>query len=134
MLNEKIEHYKETGKMLKNTHAQYKENYPFLKDMDSLAPRQCPVEFRESLQKFLLGQVHLYSEIQILHYFYEQVRMESPNAHQIPKYVPFADIRTAKKPCKSANGPIRSVTQPTIRTSLPARTSWLWPSKRKYMR
>ena len=30
MLNDKIEYYKEIGKMLKNTPAQYKQKYPWL--------------------------------------------------------------------------------------------------------
>ena len=37
MLNDKIEHYKETKQMLKNTPAQYKEEFTFLKEVDSLA-------------------------------------------------------------------------------------------------
>ena len=37
MLSDKIEHYKETKQMLKNTPAQYKKEFPFLKDVDSLA-------------------------------------------------------------------------------------------------
>lgn len=37
MLADKIEHYKETGKMLKNTPAQYKKEFEWLKEVDSLA-------------------------------------------------------------------------------------------------
>ena len=37
MLEDKIKHYEETGKMLNNTPAQYKNEYPWLKDVDSLA-------------------------------------------------------------------------------------------------
>jgi len=37
MLYDKIEHYKQTGKMLNNTPAQYKQEYTFLKEVDSLA-------------------------------------------------------------------------------------------------
>jgi len=37
MLEDKIKHYKETGKMLKNTPAQYKKKYSWLKEVDSLA-------------------------------------------------------------------------------------------------
>ncbi|MBW7571178.1 RNA-guided endonuclease TnpB family protein, partial [Succinivibrio faecicola] len=37
MLADKIEHYKQTGKMLKNTPAQYKKNFPYFKEVDSLA-------------------------------------------------------------------------------------------------
>ena len=37
MLADKIAHYEETKEMLKNTPAQYKEKYPWLKEVDSLA-------------------------------------------------------------------------------------------------
>ena len=37
MLSEKIREYQITGKMLKNTPAMYKKEYPFLKEVDSLA-------------------------------------------------------------------------------------------------
>ena len=37
MLSDKIEGYKETGKSVKNTPAKYKKDYPYLKEVDSLA-------------------------------------------------------------------------------------------------
>lgn len=37
MLEDKIKHYKLTGETLKNYPSQYKEKYPFLKDIDALA-------------------------------------------------------------------------------------------------
>ena len=37
MLNDKIREYEKTKKMLKNTPAMYKKEYPFLKEIDSLA-------------------------------------------------------------------------------------------------
>lgn len=37
MLNDKINHYKATGKMLNTTPAQYKDAYPYLREVDSLA-------------------------------------------------------------------------------------------------
>lgn len=37
MLADKIEHYKQTKKMLKNTPAQYKKKFPYFKEVDSLA-------------------------------------------------------------------------------------------------
>ena len=37
MLSDKISEYKTTGKMLQNTPAMYKKEYPFLKEVDSLA-------------------------------------------------------------------------------------------------
>ena len=37
MLGDRLAHYKETGKKLNNTPAQYKSEYPWLKEVDSLA-------------------------------------------------------------------------------------------------
>ena len=37
MLADKIRHYQEEKKMLKNTPAGYKKEYPWLKEVDSLA-------------------------------------------------------------------------------------------------
>ena len=37
MLNDKIQEYEKTKKMLKHTPAMYKKEYPFLKEVDSLA-------------------------------------------------------------------------------------------------
>ena len=40
MLDDKIREYEKTKKMLKNTPAMYKREYPFLKEVDSLADRK----------------------------------------------------------------------------------------------
>ena len=37
MLSDRIDYYKETGQKLNNTPAQYKEEFPWLKEVDSLA-------------------------------------------------------------------------------------------------
>lgn len=37
MLADRIDHYKATGEYLRNTPAQYKDKYPWLKEVDSLA-------------------------------------------------------------------------------------------------
>ena len=37
MLGDKITHYEQTHEMLKNTPAQYNEEFPWLKEVDSLA-------------------------------------------------------------------------------------------------
>ena len=37
MLFDRLKYYRETGKMLFNTPAQYKDTYPFLREVDSLA-------------------------------------------------------------------------------------------------
>lgn len=40
MLGDRIDYYRETGKKLNNTPAQYKEEFPWLKEIDNLA--LCP--------------------------------------------------------------------------------------------
>ena len=37
MLNDKVNHYKVTGEILQTTPAQYKDAYPYLREVDSLA-------------------------------------------------------------------------------------------------
>ena len=52
MLEDKIDHYKATGKMLKNTPAQYKKGYPFLKDVDSLALSNAQLQLETAFKNF----------------------------------------------------------------------------------
>lgn len=52
MLYDKIEHYKQTGKMLKNTPAQYKKEYPFLKEVDSLALANAQLNLEKAFKNF----------------------------------------------------------------------------------
>ena len=52
MLEDKIKHYKETGKMLHNTPAQYKKEYPFLKEVDSLALANVQLNLEQAYKNF----------------------------------------------------------------------------------
>lgn len=52
MLADKIEYYKQTGKMLKNTPAQYKKEYPFLKEVDSLALANAQLNLEKAFKNF----------------------------------------------------------------------------------
>lgn len=52
MLNEKIEYYKETKKMLKNTPAQYKEEFQWLKEVDSLALSNAQLHLETAYKNF----------------------------------------------------------------------------------
>lgn len=52
MLNDKIEHYKETRQMLKNTPAQYKHEFLFLKDVDSLALANAQQNLEKAYKNF----------------------------------------------------------------------------------
>ena len=52
MLSAKIDCYKATGKMLRNTPAQYKEEYPWLKEIDSLALANAQLNLEKAYRAF----------------------------------------------------------------------------------
>ncbi len=52
MLENKINYYKETGKMLKNTPAQYKNEYTWLKEVDSLALANTQLNLEKTYKNF----------------------------------------------------------------------------------
>ncbi len=52
MLNDKIEHYKLTEQTLKNTPAQYKEEFPWLKEVDSLALANAQINLEKAYKNF----------------------------------------------------------------------------------
>ena len=52
MLNDKIREYEKTKKMLKNTPAMYKKEYPFLKEIDSLALANVQLHLEKDYKNF----------------------------------------------------------------------------------
>ena len=52
MLNDRIEHYKATKQSLKNTPAQYKMEYPWLKEVDSLALANAQLHLNSAYNNF----------------------------------------------------------------------------------
>lgn len=52
MLGDKISHYKETGDMLRNTPAQYKSEFPWLKVVDSLALSNAQLNLEKAYKNF----------------------------------------------------------------------------------
>ena len=52
MLADKIAYYKGTGKTLKNTPAQYKKDYPWLKEVDSLALANVQLNLQKAYKSF----------------------------------------------------------------------------------
>lgn len=52
MLADKIAHYKETGKMLYNTPAQYKTEFPFLREVDSMALCNAQMQMQTAYKNF----------------------------------------------------------------------------------
>lgn len=52
MLSDKIDHYKNTGKMLGNTPARYKKEFPWLKEVDSLALANAQLNLQRAYKNF----------------------------------------------------------------------------------
>ena len=52
MLSDKIAYYEQTGKMLYNTPAQYKKEYPYLKEVDSLALANTQIHLESAYKEF----------------------------------------------------------------------------------
>ena len=52
MLSDKIEHYKETKRRLNNTPAQYKKEFPWLKEVDSLALANAQMNLQTAYNNF----------------------------------------------------------------------------------
>ena len=52
MLEDKIKYYEETKKMLNNTPAQYKKEYPWLKEVDSLVLANVQLDLQAAYRKF----------------------------------------------------------------------------------
>jgi putative transposase len=58
MLADKIAYYKETGQTLKNTPAQYKKEFPWLKEVDSLALANVQLNLQKAYQSFFKNKNH----------------------------------------------------------------------------
>ena len=56
MLSDKIEHYKKTKESLKITPTKYKDNYPFLKEVDSLALSNVQLQLDKAYKAFFTKQ------------------------------------------------------------------------------
>ena len=56
MLEDKIEFYKENGQMLHNTPAQYKDEFPFLREVDSRALCNAQMDLETAFKNFFRGK------------------------------------------------------------------------------
>lgn len=56
MLADRIKHYQDTNESLKNNYAQYKEQYPFLKEVDSLALANTYLNLNTAYSNFFKNQ------------------------------------------------------------------------------
>lgn len=58
MLGDRLDYYKETGKKLKNTPAQYKEEFPWLREVDSLALTNAQMNLNKAYSNFWSNKKH----------------------------------------------------------------------------
>lgn len=58
MLGDRLDYYKETGKKLNNTPAQYKEKFPWLKEVDSLALANAQINLNKAYNNFWSNRKH----------------------------------------------------------------------------
>ena len=58
MLADKIAYYKETGKSLNNTPAQYKKEFPWLKEVDSYALCNVQLNLQKAYKSFFKNKSH----------------------------------------------------------------------------
>lgn len=58
MLGDRLDYYKETGKMLNNTPAQYKKEFPWLKEVDSLALANAQINLNKAYNNFWSNRKH----------------------------------------------------------------------------
>jgi len=58
MLSDRLEHYQETGKKLDNTPAQYKDEFPWLKEVDSLALANVQLNLNKAYNNFWDNRKH----------------------------------------------------------------------------
>ena len=57
MLADKIAHYKKTGETLRNTPAQYKDEFPWLKEVDSLALANVQLNLNKAYKSFFQSKL-----------------------------------------------------------------------------
>ena len=58
MLSDRLDYYKETGQKLNNTPAQYKEEFPWLKEVDSLALANAQMNLNKAYHNILSNRKH----------------------------------------------------------------------------
>ena len=94
MLADKIQYYKETGQTLKNTPAQYKKDYPWLKEVDSYALCNVQLNLQKAYQSFFksgFGFPNFKSKRKMAYQAYQtnnqrgMIRLSNNNKIKLPK-------------------------------------------------
>ena len=113
MLVDKIEYYKETGEMLKNTPAQYKKEFEWLKEVDSLALANAQMNLQSAYNNFFkrpeVGFPKFKSKKN--HYYSYTTNNVNGNFKVTDKYITLPKVGLVKvKKHRDFEGIIKSVT------------------------
>ena len=113
MLSDKIEYYKETKQKLNNTPAQYKKEFPWLKEVDSLALANAQMNLQSAYNNFFsrpeVGFPKFKSKKS--HYYSYTTNNQGGNIYVSDKYIKLPKIGLVKvKKHRDFEGIIKSVT------------------------
>lgn len=113
MLSDKIEYYKETKQKLNNTHAQYKKEFPWLKEVDSLALANAQMNLQSAYNNFFkrpeIGFPKFKSKKS--HYYSYTTNNQGGNIYVSDRYIKLPKIGLVRvKRHREFEGLIKSVT------------------------
>ena len=92
MLNDKIREYEKTKKMLKNTPAMYKKEYPFLKEIDSLALANVQLHLEKAYKNFFRDPKIGFPRFKSKHHSKNSYTTNVVNGNILGESKPFADF------------------------------------------
>lgn len=113
MLSDKIEHYKETKQKLNNTPAQYKKEFPWLKEVDSLALANAQMNLQTAYNNFFkrpeVGFPKFKSKKN--HHYSYTTNNQGGNIYVLDRYIKLPKIGLVRmKKHRNIEGTIKSVT------------------------
>ena len=113
MLSDKIEYYKETKQILNNTPAQYKKDFPWLKEVDSLALANAQMNLQSAYNNFFSRLEAGFPKFKSKksHYYSYTTNNQNGNIYVLDKYIKLPKIGLVKiKKHRNFEGIIKSVT------------------------
>lgn len=112
MLSDKIEYYKETKQKLNNTPAQYKKEFPWLKEVDSLALANAQINLQSAYNNFFSRQEVGFPKFKSKksHYYSYKTNNQNGSISISDKYIKLPKIGLVKvKKHRDFEGIIKSV-------------------------
>lgn len=113
MLSDKIEYYKETKQKLNNTPAQYKKEFPWLKEVDSLALANAQLNLQSAYNNFFKRQEVGFPKFKSKknHYYSYTTNNQGGNIYVSDRYIKLPKIGLVRvKKHRNFEGIIKSVT------------------------